>query len=96
MPWCEASQLRVCTVNLQHCCWQVPELMSHKGKQSNGGCPYHRMPGQGQGRYMLPPRALNGYGQRGMQQLLDVTVVGPEPGTEGGKGSQSYTGDREA
>lgn len=63
VPWHEASQLRMCTVNLQHHSWQVPELMSHKGKQSNGGCPYPRMPGQGQGWCMLPPWALNGCGQ---------------------------------
>lgn len=62
MPCCEASQLCGGTVNPWHQCWWVPELTSHKGKQSGGGCPFPRMPGQGQGLHMLPPRALNGCG----------------------------------
>lgn len=49
VPWCEASQLCVCTVNLQHCCWQVPELMSHKGKQSMVGAPTPGCQAKGRG-----------------------------------------------
>lgn len=44
---------------------------------------------------MHPPRAPNGCGQGGMQRLLAVAVVGPEPGTEGEKDIKSYAGDRE-
>lgn len=96
MPWCEASQLHLCTVNLQHHCWQVPELMAHKGKKAmvSAPTPGYQVKGRG-GTCFLPGHRMDA-GKGGVQQLLAVTVVGPEPGTGGEKGSQSYTGDREA
>lgn len=89
------STSSVCAVNLQHHCWQVPELTSHQVKQSDGGFLDPRVPGQGQRQHRVPPSALDGSGQGRDAAATAVSVAGPEPGTEGEKGRWSYTGDGE-